>query len=77
MTHVSRGGTIAPGRGDLTGARIQALSSRKDDYSAAKANMKNALDGEQVTIISVTGGRSYLCPVELADFLLAEGRRSD
>lgn len=76
MTHALRG-TTTPGRGDLTGRRITELSTVKDDHAKAKANTKNALDNDPVTTISLPGGRTYLVPVEVVDFLLAEGMRRD
>jgi hypothetical protein len=76
MTHALRGGHI-PGRGDLTGARIQALAGARQDRDTALANTRNALVSDPVTTVSLPGGRSYLIPVEVVDHLLAEGRRSD
>lgn len=76
MTHVERG-TSQPGRGDLTGRRTAELSTVKDDHTKAKANTVNALNNDPVTVVHLSGGRRYLAPTELVNFLLAEGRASD
>jgi hypothetical protein len=75
MSHALRG--PAPvGRGDLTGARILALQSRKTDYDTALANTRTALMSDPTEVIQVTGGRAYLIPMELANFI-REGRNQD
>ncbi len=76
MTHAAHSQHTV-GRGDLTGARIQALNGLKTDHDSALAATRNALISDPVTTVSVPGGRTFLAPVELVNFLLAEGRRSD
>ena len=77
MTHSALRGTSTPGRGDLTGARIQALSGLKADHDAALVNMRSALTSDPVQVISIPGGRSYLVPVELVRHLIQVGVQSD
>jgi len=71
MTHALRG-MVAAGRGDLTGARIAELSSRKTDHDIALANTRNALTSEPTEQIRVTGGRVFLLPAEAVAFIRAE-----
>lgn len=77
MNHTALRGQHTPGRGDLTGARAQALSARKTDNDAALANMRAALVSDPVEVIAVPGGRSYLVPVELVRHLIQVGVQSD
>lgn len=75
MTHALRG-TIAPGRGDLTGHRAQALSVLKDDTSLGLANTRAALTSERTELIRVTGGRVFLLPAEAVTFIREQAMQS-
>jgi hypothetical protein len=76
MTHAVHGQHTV-GRGDLTGARIQALSGLKTDHDAALATTRAALVSDPVQIIAIPGGRSYLAPAELVRHLIQVGVQSD
>lgn len=63
--------------GDLTGQRVKAQASIKEDRDIALAAMRNALTSDPVEVVSIPGGRSFLVPTELVKFLLDEGMRRD
>jgi hypothetical protein len=79
MTHaapIARGlrGSYEPGRGDLTGKRILTQADAKEDRDRALANTRNALMSDPVTAVVIPGGRTYLLPTELLNFIRAEAQ---
>jgi hypothetical protein len=59
--------------GDLTGRRLLAQASVRQDHDAALANMRNALLSDPVELVSLPGGRTYTVPREIVTHLLRVG----
>lgn len=74
MTHAALRGSYQPARGDLTGKRILAQADAKEDRDHALANTRNALMSDPVTAVVIPGGRTYLLPTELLNFIRTEAQ---